>query len=273
MVDFPHPPEDPNSVFGVDRKAVTLAVPALDWGDLPAHRRMNVLWERTAAEPHFRQGDLPCSVGRWTGRYPASDTMTMLGSDGRYHLVQAGSTVPCGDHEHSQRIIWATNGTSYRIQMPYKEMEKWESGHDYIDWTVEVSGEAKLPAHVAGVERCPVLADYWPRPVDNTRIGRIRERLTTEFGPGCACCQTAIAFAVDHDPVTGLVRGYLCRDCNTRVGGCLHASGCGFADYLNEPPARVLGLVYPRTPTPREKARLRQVQEFAYATPGLADAG
>ncbi|MEU4360288.1 endonuclease domain-containing protein [Promicromonospora sp. NPDC023987] len=269
MVDFPRPPEHPNAVFGVDRKAVTHAVPALDWGDLPAHRWMNVLWEQTAAEPRFRQGDLPCSVGRHSRRYPAADTMAMLGSDGRYHLVQAGSTVPCGDHEHSQWILWATNGTSYRIQMPYKGAEEWEAGRDDIDWTVEVSGPAKLPDRVAGVERCPILAEYWPRPIDSTRIGRVRERLTTNFGPGCACCQTAIAVAVDHDPVTGLVRGYLCRDCNTRVGGCLHVSGCAFADYLNDPPARALGLVYPRTPSPREKARLRRVRELAAASLGL----
>jgi hypothetical protein len=199
--------------------------------------------------------------------------MAMLGTDGRYHLVPAGSTVPCGNHEHNQWILWATNGTSYRIQLPYRGAEGWESDRDGIDWMVEVSGPVKLPAHVAGVERCPALAEYWPRPVDGTRIGRIREKLTTTFGPGCACCRKAIAVAVDHDPVTGVVRGYLCRDCNARVGGCLHVSGCAFAEYLHEPPARDLDLIYPRTPTAREKVRLRRVRELADAPPELAETG
>lgn len=38
--------------------------------------------------------------------------MAMLGSDGRYYLVRSGSTVPCDDHEHSQRVHWATDGLS-----------------------------------------------------------------------------------------------------------------------------------------------------------------
>jgi hypothetical protein len=158
--------------------------------------------------------------------------------------------VPCGNHEHNQWILWATNGTSYRIQLPYRGAEGWESDRDGIDWMVEVSGPVKLPAHVAGVERCPALAEYWPRPVDGTRIGRIREKLTTTFGPGCACCRKAIAVAVD-----------------------LHVSGCAFAEYLHEPPARDLDLIYPRTPTAREKVRLRRVRELADAPPELAETG
>lgn len=273
MVDFPRPPEDPNATFGVDRKAVTPAVPARAWHDLPIHRRMNVLWQLTAADPQFRQGDLPCRVGGRARHYPAADAMAMLGSDGRYHLVQPGTRVPCGGHEHRQRIIWATDGSSYRIQMPRNHNEAWDEGSNYIDWTVIVNGPAKLPAHVVAVQRCPILAEYWPRPVDGTPIGRVRERLIDEFGPGCACCQTAAAFTVDHDPITGFVRGYLCRDCNTRAEACLHASGCLFADYLNQPPARALHLVYPRTPTQRENSRLRKVQELAAATPELGTRG
>lgn len=49
--------------------------------------------------------------------------------------------------------------------------------------------------------------------------------------------------ALDH--FTGLVRGLLCRNCNSRVDWCVHVSGCPWADYLNNPPAAHLQLIVP----------------------------
>lgn len=68
-----------------------------------------------------------------------------------------------------------------------------------------------------------------------------------------------------------MVRGYLCVDCNSRVDQCLHASGCAFADYLNDPPAFRLRLVYPKSPTKRQRERLAQVRELIADTPELED--
>lgn len=50
------------------------------------------------------------------------------------------------------------------------------------------------------------------------------DRLLAEQGGRCAICQTPApqadekAFCVDHDHVTGAVRGILCRPCNSGIG-------------------------------------------------------
>lgn len=48
------------------------------------------------------------------------------------------------------------------------------------------------------------------------------ERLLTEQGGGCAICDIAIdnerRLAIDHDHITGEVRGLLCRACNQGLG-------------------------------------------------------
>lgn len=81
-------------------------------------------------------------------------------------------------------------------------------------------------------------------------LTEVRRQLVELLGEDCTICEVNPAHAVDHDNRTGLVRGYLCRDCNLFLERCLHIDGCSYAEYLNEPPAASLGLVYP---IPRER--------------------
>lgn len=75
------------------------------------------------------------------------------------------------------------------------------------------------------------------------------ELIKTQQGGVCAICRrhngSSKALAVDHDHVTGIVRGLLCGMCNKNVLGHLRDDPEAFmrgCDYLNNPPAvQVLG--------------------------------
>lgn len=84
-----------------------------------------------------------------------------------------------------------------------------------------------------------------PRKAAKAKLQVVRDVLVKSFGDGCAVCSNPWARIVDHDHFTGQVRGYLCLDCNNHVDMCRHLSGCGYAEYLNNPPAVSLGLVHP----------------------------
>ncbi|WP_179730152.1 endonuclease domain-containing protein [Nocardioides kongjuensis] len=81
-----------------------------------------------------------------------------------------------------------------------------------------------------------------------------RRLLVDALGPTCHCCGERYPYAIDHDHETGIVRGYLCRDCNARIERCVHLSGCRFAEYLNSPPAEPLGLRHPKPVQRRDRA-------------------
>ena len=86
-----------------------------------------------------------------------------------------------------------------------------------------------------------------PSPFKNSARQRLYQALTDEFGPMCQSCGQRYGHVVDHDHFSGLVRGLLCRVCNTWVDTCVHADStiCQYASYLNAPPAERLGLQYP----------------------------
>lgn len=119
------------------------------------------------------------------------------------------------------------------------------------DWcTGQVRGSADFTLDIPSVppaERCYRAKVRWPSPANgNTALARTRRLLVARFGPGCVVCPEQWATKVDHDHVTGEVRGYLCGSCNAALAECRHLTGCRFIKYLRDPPARHLALMYPR---------------------------
>jgi hypothetical protein len=73
----------------------------------------------------------------------------------------------------------------------------------------------------------------------------------------CAICGKVRDLVCDHDHETGLVRGWLCRSCNT-TEGTNHEPGTIFARYRERPPAAIIGVT----------ARYLHPVTGEYATPG-----
>lgn len=86
-----------------------------------------------------------------------------------------------------------------------------------------------------------------PRPFKRASRQRLYDILVEDFGPVCVACGKRYGQLIDHDHVSGLIRGLVCRDCNQVVERCLHSNSaeCGVANYLNAPPALDLQVRYP----------------------------
>lgn len=86
---------------------------------------------------------------------------------------------------------------------------------------------------------------------------RIYDLLVEEFGAMCMVCRQLDGWVIDHDHISGTVRGLVCLDCNHTVELCLHAdsAACYRARFLNEPPAARFELRYPA----RHKEKLLDV--------------
>jgi len=58
----------------------------------------------------------------------------------------------------------------------------------------------------------------------------------------CAICGEGVGLVTDHDHSTGLVRGELCRPCNTNEGIRKGGDNNVYARYRQRPPVRILGV-------------------------------
>lgn len=164
---------------------------------------------------------LPCGVerrlqGSISGRLHAKE-----GTDGLYHLRLDGRSDTCHlDASHAHPVPLLRSRASAR------------------------------PIEVPENLRCSALDDRWgPAPAVHThrdlRMVRIVDTLRSAQGLSCAACRKRLAVVVDHDHESGMVRGLLCTPCNVAVDSCAHLAGCGFAEYLNAPPAPA-GIRHPR---------------------------
>ncbi|MFC0675400.1 endonuclease domain-containing protein [Brachybacterium hainanense] len=203
-----------------------------------------------------------------------------LGSDGLWHLIAVDDASPtrdvpcCGDGILSQpdglELTCASTGAVARCEQPQcgdVHLDPSRAGGLCCPWTVPRS------LRCGGAER-------WPRADlrSSSRLRGIAFRLLARFGHTCQACRLSDAHVVDHDHVSGLVRGLICGDCNLRIETCLHLDGCGFSSSLNAPPALPLRLLCSRSPTSAERQRLlatalllQQDPELARCTESLSD--
>ena len=243
----PNPPSLPHG------RATGVAVLATQMADLPEHRQQLLLL-RHVGDPDFPD-ILPHRLARIRCGGIPSKTYSLpegarLGSDGRYHLSTQG-LLGCNPHEYSQ--LWATDGRQYQRQQPQAEWglprkeQRWVTAWTDVEWSVNLDESSPLVplSSVAPNERCPIPQETWPRPLDRSPRGRVRAALVAELGDLCSICQAQYGWAIDHDPLTHQVRGYLCRRCNDLVDFCVHSSGCPYGDYVDHPPAAHLELVHP----------------------------
>lgn len=94
--------------------------------------------------------------------------------------------------------------------------------------------------------RCGRPGAKWPRYLGvGIKNRQLVLTLVQSLGSLCAICRVNPWRVIDHDHITGAVRGLLCGECNSQVDRCRHIHSCNFADYLNLPPAVDLQLSYP----------------------------
>lgn len=92
----------------------------------------------------------------------------------------------------------------------------------------------------ATLENTPLTERYAAWLENRTRHTDPLFRLREYQAGHCALCRSARQLVVDHDHESGLVRGLLCRSCNTKEGKYLEAPW--FEVYRADPPAARLGL-------------------------------
>lgn len=188
---------------------------------LSPRRQLELVWAATAAggDPSVPPADAGmCSKFVNGGGSLLGDAV--LGADRRYHLVP-----PLLSREGMAPFDGGCRGC------------------------LPVLGESEVRLHPREVPRArwcerAMRRGYHPHWGTGQRR-RIIEAVVELCGHGCGACATGWGSMIDHDHATGLVRGLVCPDCNSRTRVCYHAAGCRRGDYIDDPPALSLGLEYP----------------------------
>lgn len=140
-------------------------------------------------------------------------------------LTKAGG--PCGRN----RVFWQgvtalPDPQACRGHLTNAELTALEGHRQAVD--------AARQQHLNGDPAC------WSWSTSTSLAGEDGELLLAWHGDRCALCGLPADLVEDHDHGTGLVRGYLCRGCNTREG---HYGAAGlYVKYRQHPPAAILGL-------------------------------
>ena len=210
------------------------------WADRLQPRRREVLEKRYPADVLETMLEIGQSVSHIRPQphpRPGPNDVAVLGSDAWFHLCTAGGRPQCDRRVRypNERSDWNHHG-----ERPGAAPRPWRFT---LDPSVSVA-----PWSVSPTQRCPEFSTtLWPGHENpRTRLGRIRIELGNRFGRMCQACGIDYGSRIDHDHRTGLVRGLLCRVCNTWIDTCLHIENCHWADYLNYPPAEHPKLQYPK---------------------------
>lgn len=184
---------------------------------LSPQRQLELVWAGASVDPWAP----PADAGRCSHMNRASLLGdAVLGADRRYHLVPP--------------LLSCEDGTPF---------------DDGCRGCLPVLGESEVRVHPRDVPHArwcerAMRRGYLPHWGTGQRR-RIIEAVVEVCGHGCGACPTGWGSLIDHDHYTGLVRGLVCPDCNSRTTVCCHAGGCRRGDYIDDPPALSLGLEYP----------------------------
>lgn len=220
--------------------------------DLSIERRRNYLWHRTGFLDLYEPGgEHPAARilrGEWALGTEFEGRRCQVGRGYRTraeHAVRIRPTKTYRDlpDDHPLFNTWHVAGGEEVLCCPY-----WAGGNRARIISAPVDLMSVAPA-----DRCRWARGDWPPCLlpwgyarsDGKKRVPLLLQLVHEFGGMCVLCHRSWATSIDHDHLTGMVRGLLCTWCNTWVDGCPHPRDCAYAEYLNEPPARQLGLVYP----------------------------
>lgn len=266
---------------------------AVTLDQLPESRRETLLWKRAwwmtyedVDEWVRERSPVPC-LRRKSGAWDPQAMRAVLGDDGRFHLVGDAGVLcggglfkrptplmggsACGTRvRHTASVVWVSDGTALRAsttlrQQQYERGEWFESAE--VTWHVTLTNVERAPSLTQQRDRCPGYLREWPPPLGTSAVARVRAQLVEQLGEACNACGSLPGVHVDHDHLTGQVRGLLCADCNTRVDSCPHPCGCPYASYLDAPPAAGLSLTYPgyRKVWAAERAKIEFVGLDPYA--------
>jgi len=177
------------------------------------------------------------------------------GDDGFHHLVDANMKMTCRHDKPVRGTVWPDDFHGHEYDSHGQRRVRWNP--------TRLAEELVDPLLITKRQRCPDAHSWWPGDIlTGDKLGDVRRYLVNEFGPGCAICPDPWATLVDHDHLTGMVRGYLCRDCNTRVDNCRHLNDCAFATYLNQPPAVRLEILHPNHATTMRQKQYPERRHF-----------